>query len=236
MNIAICDDIPVQLDFLESAICNCSIFNGESLLIDRFCDGSSLLSTVVSGKSYYLIFLDIEMPNVSGLDIYSQLANSSTSLIFVSAYTNFLPETHALHAPGFLVKPYTQDTFDRTVKSVMLQRLETKFFTYYDVYRKKQTMPCRRIIHFTVKDHYLYAHTESGKVSVYGISLKETEKQLSDYGFYRCNKSNLVNLWHCSGRKDNFVVFKSYEMDEKIRISRRKLREYDELSLVHMWR
>lgn len=236
MNIAICDDIPVQLDLLERAISNCPIFDGKSLLIDRFYDGSSLLNTVKSGKSYYLIFLDIEMPSVSGLDIYSQLTNSSTSLVFVSVHTNYLPETHVLHAQGFLAKPYTQDTFDRTVKSAMLQRLETQFFKYYDVSGKKQTIPCRNITHFTVKDHYLYAYTIGEKVSLYGISLKETEKQLSGFGFYRCSKSNLVNLWYCNGRKDKFVVFKSYKMDAKISISRRKLREYDELILIYMWR
>ena len=236
MNIAICDDIPAQLDLIEHAIRNCPYWSGEALSISRFHDGASLLRSVESDISYSFIFLDIRMPQVSGVELYSKLARNDTSVIFVSAHMSYLPETHALRAPGFLPKPYTQHTFDRTVQSALAQRTQTQFFTYYDFDGKEQTLPCSDIYYFSAGEHFIYAHTASGKVSAYGVSLKDMETQFSPHGFFCCSKSALVNLRHCDDRKANTVVFKQPDVNCGVAISRRKLLEYDRLCLLYRWR
>ena len=236
MNIAICDDIPAQLDLLNTAISECPVLDGEILSVDRFYSGCELLRTVHSGKVYEFIFLDIQMPESSGLDLYKELANNNTAIIFVSTHIELLPETHALHAPGFLSKPYTQDTFNRTVKSVLNQRAERRFFTY-SYKGGENTIPCGNIYYFSVSGHYLFVHTVNGKKDViYGLRLTDVEKQLADSGFFRCNKAFLVNLRYCDDRHDNVVVFASSNVESKVTISRRKLREYDTQCLIYKWR
>jgi DNA-binding LytR/AlgR family response regulator len=236
VKIAICDDIPAQLDLLEAAVHNCPVWSGEPLSVKRFSNGRALLRDAGSGQPYSFIFLDIQMPEISGLKMYGKLARNGTSVIFVSTHIELLPETHALHAPGFLPKPYTQETFDRTVKSVIAQRAETQFFTYYDDDRNKQLIPCRDIYYFSTGNHFVYAHTADGKVSAYGESLKDMENRLLPFGFYRCSNRHIVNLMYCDHRRGNKIVFKHISFEDEISISKRKLQEYDRQYLRFKWR
>ena len=235
MNIAICDDVPAQLDLLEDAIHKCSMLSCKNPPIDRFTDGYALLCATHSGKSYSFIFLDIQMPEISGLELYNKLANKDTSIVFVSTHIEYLPETHALHAPGFLPKPYSQDTFNRTVRSVLEQRAETEFYTYTKG-GNEHKIPCKSICFFTVVDHYLYVHTIDSKSIIYGATLNDAEKQMAGFGFFRCNRTCLVNLRYCEDRRDNKVIFKSSSVKGDIRISRRRLQEFDTQCLLSKWR
>ena len=97
MNIAICDDIHIHLDILEGSIRKCTVLAGELLSIDRYSCELDLLKTVNSGKQYTFVFLDINMPNASGLDVYTKLAHSDTSIVFVSTHIELLPEAFTLY-------------------------------------------------------------------------------------------------------------------------------------------
>jgi len=195
VKIAICDDIPSHLDMLREAIINCPTWRGNQLVIDSFACGNALLEAVNTGAQYSYIFLDIQMPESSGLEIYKKIDNDNTSIVFVSSHLERLPETHALHSPGFIAKPFTQDTFNRTILSVNDQKSEKLFFTFSDG-ATKRTIPCRDIYYFSVEDHYLFAYTVSGKVTIYGVALQCADDELAASGFFRCNRRYLVNLLH----------------------------------------
>jgi len=235
VNIAICDDVPVQADILQKALSNCSALSIELLSISRFTSGLVLIDAIDAGKSFDLIFLDIQMPDESGISLYDRLNKVDTSIIFVSAYLYFLPEALTLRPPGFLLKPYTQDAFDRTVKSVLKQRGDVKLFTFFDFDRREKKLSCKEIYYLSVGSHFLYAHTDKAKYSVYGVTLKEADMQLSDYGFFRCSKSIIVNLRHCQCRKKNIIVFRTGRFEGEIIISRRKLRAFDTQILLNRW-
>ena len=235
MKIAICDDIPSQRDTLKEAIINCPTWRGNQLVIKCFACGNALLEAVKAGAQYSYIFLDIQMPESSGLEIYNKIDNDDTAIVFVSTHLERLPETHALRSPGFLAKPFSQDTFNRTIRSVIDQKSDTLFFTFKDGVRKR-SLPCRDIYYFSVEDHYLFAYTVSEKVTIYGVSLKCVDDELAASGFFRCNRSNLVNLRHCDCRRNNRVVFKHSSVNARILISKRKLRMYDEQLLLSTWR
>ena len=235
MAIAICDDITTQLDIIEGAINSCPTWSGKQPRIDRYTSGRSLLDAVKKGVKYSFIFLDIHMPEISGLDIYSSLDNCDTAIVFVSTHTQLLPETHALRAQGFLAKPYSQDTFDRTVRSVLEQTSKSRYFTFADG-AKKKTIPYRDIYYFSVEGHYTFIYTVRKKETLYGRPLRSLESELSACCFFRCNKNSLVNLKHCEGRKDNRIVFKTSAVDASLLISKRKLREFDEQLLLSIWR
>ena len=152
MRIALCDDNWAQLRVLEETARECAHWRGARPDIDTFTTGAQLLDAVRSGNGYEYIFLDIEMPELTGIDIYSELFElSHSSIVFVSAYVKYLPEAFALDAFGFLAKPYDQDTFDRTVKSAMDQKAETQFFharkpaLYFSIQRTKSGRTSRAI-------------------------------------------------------------------------------------------
>ena len=66
MRIALCDDDWVQLRILHGAVSGCKLWHDTELEADGFASGTELLKAVRSGKEYEYIFLDIEMPGLSG--------------------------------------------------------------------------------------------------------------------------------------------------------------------------
>ena len=164
MRIAICDDDTTHLGILENAIQNCVDLRDDELVIDSYSSGTDLLRAVNDGYLFTFIFLDIEMPEVTGFDIYSHLSAEDTSIIFVSSHIELLPEAFVLKPYGFIPKPYTQDVFDRTIKSVLVQRAETQLFSFSSngvEYR----IPCNEILYIAVEGHYLFIHTINTKKS-----------------------------------------------------------------------
>ena len=236
MRIGLCDDNWVQLSILHDKARECEHWRDMPLDIDEFASGTELLNAVRTGKEYEFILLDIEMPGLSGFDTYAELCElCDSSVIFVSSHIELLPETFALRAYGFLAKPYDQDTFDRTIKSVVDQRIETQLFHYFHGGRK-ETIPCKNISLFIIRDYTLTMYCTSGShIILSRKTLNEVEYELSDSGFFRCNRSTLVNLRYCSGRKDNRLNIKQFnDFNESIEISRRELKEFDKQLIL--WR
>ena len=235
LRIAICDDNPVQLQIMEEKANGCAHWCGEALEIDVFSDGVALLEAVRSGNVYEYIFLDIEMPGISGLDIYSEISRlCENPIIFVSSHTNLLPEVFRLRACGFLSKPYDQDTFDRTIKSVIEQSVESQFFQFVSA-GTFDTIPCKDILLFDIENYVLTMYRTNGEpVVISRKNLDDIERELSVFGFFRCNRSVLVNLRYCSNRKaNNLSIRGNSKHGEEIAISRRRLKEYDKRLILY---
>ena len=66
-----------------------------------------------------LLFLDIEMPNINGMEMISKLNSENCSVIFVTAYDNFAVEAYNKRARGYLLKPVDKEKFKNTVSDVL---------------------------------------------------------------------------------------------------------------------
>lgn len=232
MKIALCDDNSGQLRILTDAVKNCKHWLDSDVKIKQFTSGAELLESVRNGALYDYIFLDIEMPELSGFDTYAELQSLyECPIIFVSTHIEQLPEVFALKPYGFLAKPYNQDTFDRTVKSV-IEQISNKQFYHYTNDGKSDIINCNYILYFIIKDYVLKMYLIDGSsVILPRKRLDEVESEVRDFGFFRCNRSVLVNLYHCSGRKDSCLIMN--KADATIEISRRKLKEFDKQLILY---
>ena len=234
MRIALCDDNHVQLDILEDAVRNCGSLCTEELALDKFSNGSDLLDAVNNGSSYSFIFLDINMPEKNGFEVYKEVDADETSVIFVTTHIELLPDAIALRPYGFIPKPYSQDIFNHTVEIVLKQKAEAHYF-YYSESGAKRRLPCRKIYYFAADNHDLLVFTTSGMIVLNRTALDSVEPLLAQYGFFRCNRNHFVNMKHCLGRKGNSVVFKPEIKAEEVIISKRRLRNYDTQLLRCKW-
>lgn len=66
-----------------------------------------------------LLFLDIEMPNINGMEMISQVDKENCSVIFVTAYDNFAVDAFNERARGYLLKPVDKEKFVKTVRDVI---------------------------------------------------------------------------------------------------------------------
>lgn len=232
MRLAICDDEALQLDILEIAIRECQIFKVDSLNIERFLSGSELIKSISSGVQYDFIFLDIHMPEKSGLNTYEELTNSpNTRTIFVSTHIENLPEVFALKIPCFLYKPYDQDTFNRTVRiAIDSHNNEYLFNCIKD--GKRYIISSKQIRYIEVYNHDLVAYTDK-KFSLNRSSLDDLSNLLLPYGFFRCHRSYLINLEYYINHNSNSVKIMGTNEPIKIPLGRERKAKINGAFLKH---
>lgn len=157
-----------------------------------------------------LIFLDIQMPGLSGFDVLTYL-EEIPQVIFSTAYDQYALQAFEVHAVDYLLKPYTRDRFARAVQRVTdssmgnlqkLQPLAESLLSAAMTYPEKILVQTgTRLITVTVADilrieaegDYATLVTGTGKhLSNYGISTLEA--RLNPQQFLRVHRSAIVNL------------------------------------------
>lgn len=146
--------------------------------------------------SFDLIFMDIEMPHINGMECAAQLRqiDQNTLLIFATNMGHMAPQGYEVEAFDFIVKPLHYDSLKLKLKrafSRIAQEKEDKIS-----FLSRGTwfyMKAAEIRYIEVLDHQLIYHTESGDYSVYG-TMSKISAQLEPLGFFQCNNCYLVNL------------------------------------------
>lgn len=180
-------------------------------LVSTFCDDIDFINlqktfTKTSDALKYikenpvdLLFLDIRMPDISGIDFYKNL-EEKTMVIFTTAYSEYAVEGFNLNAVDYLLKPYEPERFRKAVN---------KAKEFYD-YNKKEInetnfifvradyslikIDCTEILYIESIDDYLRIHL-SGKKPIMTLStLKAIEDKLPATDFIRVHRSYIVAL------------------------------------------
>jgi len=107
INAIIVDDEPLALDVLETYIGQLSEIN----LVAR-CENALEANEVLKTQEVDLMFLDIQMPQLTGTDFLKTLTNPPL-VIFTTAYANYAVEGFELNAIDYLLKPISLERFRR---------------------------------------------------------------------------------------------------------------------------
>lgn len=156
-----------------------------------------------------IIFLDIEMPGHSGLEILDFFDEKEIdfSIIFVTAYNNFAIQAFKLSAVDYLLKPIeSQDLID----AIALFEKQNEKKNYQILKNNLSNLPKKIALHnvssitFVELDDILYFQADGSYTKVFfkdnkmiltSKSLKTFENMVTAYSnFYRCHKSYIVNL------------------------------------------
>lgn len=148
-----------------------------------------------------IVFLDIEMNGVSGIELARQLP-SSCCLIFTTAYAHYALEGFEVNAVDFLHKPYFYERFDRAMQKAeqwlrmrdLLQVSEssTRRLILKSSY-KNVTLLVDSILYIESIDNYVKVHLADGTSVLSKISLRAIEEQLPQGEFIRIHRSFLVS-------------------------------------------
>ncbi|WP_186757261.1 LytR/AlgR family response regulator transcription factor [Echinicola salinicaeni] len=113
INCIIVEDEPTSRDLLEKYIAECS-----SLNLIASCRHALEALEIINTKEVQLIFLDINMPKISGLDFYKSLTKAPY-VIFTTAYPQYAIEGFELDAVDYLLKPFPFERFLKAVQKVL---------------------------------------------------------------------------------------------------------------------
>jgi two-component system LytT family response regulator len=161
-----------------------------------------------------IVFLDVDMPELSGLDVADILA-SHTTIIFTTAFPNYAVQAFEKNGADFLLKPISFERFTKSVTKVQniikLQRggeqpKEEEFFFINPGARGKAVqLSYSDTIYVEGLKNYIVIHTIDDRHVTY-LSMTEMEKALPATRFVRIHKSYIVNIDKIRSIEGNLVA------------------------------
>lgn len=219
------------------------------LEVVALCNSAHAAEQVLADKEVDLMFVDVNMPDLSGVDFVRGLENPPM-VIFTTAYSEYAIEGFRLDAVDYLLKPFSFGDFERAVgkaRSLLeLQRWrEEQDATNVEVESaqpsaenndcisikadyKVSLVRYADIIYIESVGEYIRLHLTSGSSIMTLLRLKNMESALPSDRFMRVHRSYIVNLSHVTGYARGRVYL---DNDEYVPISmnyRDLFREYVE--------
>jgi len=222
--IAICDDDPQACSYVHKRLeLYVSNLVNESLDIKVFNSGKILLDEIEGGTFFHIIFMDIEMKDMNGVDTVSQIretTNGDDSLIvFISAHETYFKEIAYVGSFRFIHKPFADTEVDIVIQRLFRQVLKYKAVAGVPnvfVYRVNQGDYAVKI------DQLVYLKSKERRVEIYIWDFENKDIKRSDifYGkledqieklpsslYVRCERSYIVNLSFVERMTDiNFLL------------------------------
>lgn len=206
MRIAVCEDNEIHQEMLACLLERYAAEKSIHFDLTPYKNGMNFLYDVEEGAYFDIVFLDIYMEDILGINIAHRLRSDGYrgSIVFLTASPDFALESYDVDADGYLLKPLDYTKLNTVLDSVtneaapctyqICQRSSVISLVYHEIlYIESQNAKC--IIH-TVSDE---------KYTVYK-TLNTIEKELNDKRFYRCHQSFLVNMDHVRQVDKQFML------------------------------
>lgn len=206
MRVAVCDDEKVYRDAITEHLKPFKEINPE-IIVDEFCCGENLLAAYEQGERFDLIFLDVEMKELSGVDTAQKIRVLDTTviLIFITSHTKYVPEAFIVNAFQFLVKPVGKEVFNKEFERALTTYKKMKYKYQIMVKGKPIILEVKDILYIETFGRRLRAVTNTNIYEFNG-SISAEEKKLAGYGFARCHKGVLVNMHYIFRSENNSFV------------------------------
>lgn len=218
MNCIAVDDEPLALKLLQDNISKLSY-----LKLVASCTSAFEAIKVLQENAVDLIFVDIQMPGLSGLQFIGSLQNKPL-VIFITAYKKHALESYDLAAVDYLVKPVSLERFLKAcnrakeiydLKSGKAQAKEVGKTDYMFVAMdySQVKLNFQDIVMIEGLRDYLKIHLSgSKKPLIIRASLKSIEEELPADQFIRVHKSYLLSVKHITAVRRNSVFIKELEL------------------------
>ena len=218
MNIAIIEDSGQELSLLERCLQSYLSSRQVYRVIDTYTSGEAFLENWPS-KSYDLVFLDILMEGISGIEVARKIreTDSECLLIFISSSKEYAKQAINTGVFDYLLKPLSEERFQKTMD--LCQNELAKHIRYIEVKESRTLVkiPLNEIIYTDYYNHYIQIHTAARLIRSYQQFDVFSPLLLCYPQFLCCYRNCIVNMDHVdSVDKHDFVM----ENGERVPITR----------------
>ncbi|RDC57308.1 DNA-binding response regulator [Pedobacter chinensis] len=183
-------------------------------LIKAFTDPELALHEIMQMKTPVdILFTDVEMPKISGIDLVMKLSHEVKATVFVTAHLKYALDGYEVNVNNFLLKPYTFQKFKSVILSVINQLSRDNPFIFLKNKYKRGFIKIytSEITFIEAAGNYVVINGIHQPITTL-LKLSETEKRLEIYShFIRIHKSFIVSTKHIEKFKDDFVYLRSGE-------------------------
>jgi DNA-binding LytR/AlgR family response regulator len=178
------------------------------------CENALKAATALSARKIDLIFLDIHMPKVSGIDFLKSLRDPPLT-IFTTAFADYALEGYTLDVIDYLVKPITFERFLKASQKALeffqlksgpgnaVPNVADYFFVRCE--SKFEKVFFSDVLYIEALQNYAIIHIPGRKLITY-ITLTSLENQLPKGQFLKVHKSYVVSLSHIRAIEGNEIV------------------------------
>lgn len=226
VHISICDDDRVFAERFQKTLEREFGRHGVSCEYSVCCDGSRFLQSD-SLQNADLIFLDIEMPEFSGLEIANELKDigKNQRIVFVTAYDNLVFSALQLFPFYFLRKNCIDTEIESVVRQFLLSCAEEEQVFRYTIKGTEYTCRAVDIMFLTYWEHRIIMVCKDGKKIEFRATIKDCERQLDSWYFFRANSGQIVNLRYCTVFEQGQFVMGNSDIVVVARNRRKRARE-----------
>ena len=206
----IVDDEPMALQLLESYVLRTPYLQLEG----KFSNGIEVLQFLHEKKQIDIIFMDIQMPEIDGLELSKKIP-IQTKIIFTTAFDQYAIEGYKVNATGYLLKPFNYIEFlEATEKAKQLllptknKEVEIPDYIFVKSEYKQIKIFLNDIIYIeSMKDYAKIFLTSQSSPIVTLLSLKKLNEELPKEKFMRVHRSFIVSLEKIEIVEKNQIVF-----------------------------
>ena len=197
ISIMVCDDLPEERMNLIRMLRRYEQAKNLELRLETAADGSELLN-MWKPERWDLIFLDIFMPQVDGIEAARRLRkkDDNVEIVFATTSRRHGMDGYELHALDYLAKPFSQADMDSVMDWFLQQRAEKRRELTVRTSSGEEVLRTKNILYIESRGHACVIHATEQQFSVRG-SIDELAAAL-DTSFFRCHKSFLLNFAHVS--------------------------------------
>ena len=206
IKVAICDDDPKIVEYIHEYLKEKRNLLQEEINISCFNSGKDLLNHVKEGHFYHIVFMDIVMEQMCGIETGRGLRNlpagDKVQLIYMSNHDSYYEDVVHIGTFRFLKKPIgrgkLEDVFSRVLEVVSESAEERRF--YYKINQEIHAVIEKEIVFLKSCGRYLEIHVwhDSKREIVYldkfHSNFSFAMRQLSKKNFNQCERSYLINF------------------------------------------
>lgn len=214
IKIAVVDDETDQIEQIVKIVTDFFSQRKLSVEIDEFLDGESLLN---KDYSYDIIFLDIQMDGIDGIETAGLLRkkDKKTVLIYISNYSEKMAVSFSVHPFAFIEKPVNPNKIHNNLQDYIeyIKNSNKKRYFLFDLYHGGAvTIDIDSILVLEyIKNRVIQLITTDTEHLITG-SISDLSEQLSKYDFISPHKSFIVNQAHITAFGDDIQIYKQYSV------------------------
>ena len=231
--LAVCDDMPIECADIAKQIENILKQSNIDFMIKKFFSGQELFH---SKETFDIIFLDIKMPKISGMDLAKKIREQGKQslIIFITAAREYVFEAFDVEAFQYLLKPIQYQKLKAVLEKATkrLQIDANTDFLIISADRRTKKVFLKDILYIESIGRIAKIHCNDGTLETYE-QIGILADKLSDKSFFRCHKCFLVNLDYVDSFDKTEVRL---ENGESIMLAKRRYEDFQKRILSYMKR
>ena len=212
MKIAVCEDEAVQVNLLNNKIKKWANDYDIEVTINNFTTAESFLFEWEDYDKYDIIFLDIKLGKISGVELSNIIRekNKNVDIVFVTGFFKYALHGYKVGALQYLMKPIKISDlyFCLNKTQERISNKNDKYMMILETPKKYIKLNCNEIHYCIMFSPYIDIHTSSEKITV-RKKISELEREIPSKYFIRCHRSYIVNLKYVKSITKDSVVLES---------------------------